>query len=68
MVEELGSLYECMPLIEQEQKEIHVEASFLEDVILKGNKCAIMKLFTEKYYHKEMFKQTMKNVGDQLKE
>lgn len=62
MAEELGSMYECMTLTKQEQEEIHVEASLMEEVISKGAKCVIMKLFIEKYHHKEMFKQTMKKI------
>lgn len=67
MKEELGKLYEKLSLTEQEQEEIQVETSLLEDVISKGSKCLIIKLLMDRHYKKEVFKQTMKKIWRPVK-
>lgn len=52
----LNDLYQCLLLTEEENEEVVVEPDKLENALLCGGKCLILKLFTDKHCNKEMFK------------
>lgn len=67
MKDGLEALNAKMSLTEQEKKEIHVETSLLEDAIMRGEICLIIKLLNTKRYNKEAFKQTINKIWRSVK-
>ncbi|XP_040998212.1 uncharacterized protein LOC121244266 [Juglans microcarpa x Juglans regia] len=62
MDDSIQDLYQRLSLTKKESEEIVVVPEQLQDSIIGGDKCLIMKLFTDKHYNKDVFKSTMRKA------
>lgn len=51
----------------EEQEEIHVKLSLMEDTMLRGENCLIVNLLALKHYNREAFKQTINKIWRPVK-
>ncbi|KAF5464529.1 hypothetical protein F2P56_014601 [Juglans regia] len=62
MEDSLQNLYQRLSLTEKENEEVVVEPEKLADEFVSSGRCLILKLFTERHYHREIFKGTMRKA------
>lgn len=67
MDEELSSMYEKLSLTIEESAKVAVDMEKLEDVRARGKKCLMVRLFTERHFNREAFKQTIRQIWQPTK-